>query len=45
MGTGVIIIKWMGTGSIIYQMDGHEINHLSNGWARDESLTKWMGTE
>ena len=30
MGTGQIIFRWMGTGVNIYQMDGHGINHLSD---------------
>ena len=25
-------------------MDGHGINHLSNGWGRDKSFSRWMGT-
>ena len=55
MGTGLIIyqkewtrdkslIRWMGTGEIIYRMDGHGINHLSDGWARDKSFIRWMDT-
>ena len=37
------LIRWMGTGEIIYRMDGHGSYYLLNGRAGELLFIKWMG--